>query len=177
MKAIVLPFIPRFVTPNYVTALRLLLTPLSIWGLATEQYRWAIPFFIFVAFTDVIDGSLARVRQQITDWGTMFDPIADKILIALAAVVVITKVTGWWLTILLITCEFAVIIGAVRKKYEGKITMANKWGKTKMVTQCLGITLMLFSLSLGVPAFAVAGTWVLYLALVFAVVSLVTYSW
>ena len=177
MKVLILPLIPHFVTPNYVTAARMVLTPLSIWGLATEQYAWAIPFFIGVAFTDVIDGSLARVRKQITDWGTLFDPIADKILIALAAVVVVTKVVGWWLTLLLVTCEFAVVLGAVRKKHEGKIVMANQWGKTKMVAQCLGITLLLFSTAFGIPLLAGIGTGVLTFAIVFAVISIITYSW
>ena len=76
MKSLVLPLVPKWVTPNYVTALRFLLTPFVVWGLAVGQYEWAIPFFMFTAFTDMVDGSLARARKQITEWGTLFDPIA-----------------------------------------------------------------------------------------------------
>src|SRR3990167_513261 len=91
MRWLVLPLIPRWVTPNHVTVSRFLMTPFAVWGLAIGAWAWAIPFFIFVAFTDVIDGSLARVRKQVTEWGSFYDPLADKLLISLAAVVVITQ--------------------------------------------------------------------------------------
>ena len=177
MKAVVLPFIPKWVTPNYVTALRFLLTPFCVWGLAIGQYKWAIPFFIITAFTDVVDGSLARVRKQITEWGTLFAPIADKVLIALVAVIVVTQAVGWWLTVALIFFELAIVLGAVRKKNEGKIVMANNWGKSKMFAQCSGVTILLFSLAYSSPVLALAGTVVLIFAILLALMSLITYSW
>ncbi|NQV11959.1 CDP-alcohol phosphatidyltransferase family protein, partial [Candidatus Uhrbacteria bacterium] len=138
MAAVILPFIPKKIHPNHVTVLRFLLTPFAIWGIAIEAWAWAIPFFIAVAFTDVIDGSLARVRKQVTEWGTVFDPIADKVLISLAAVIIVTSAVGWWLAIMLIFFELAIVMGGVRKKHDGKIVTANYWGKSKMFAQCLG---------------------------------------
>ena len=176
MKSLVLPLVPKWVTPNYVTALRFLLTPFVVWGLAVGQYEWAIPFFMFTAFTDMVDGSLARARKQITEWGTLFDPIADKLLITLAAVVVVTQAVGWWLTTALIFFELAIVLGAVRKKHDGKIVMANNWGKSKMFCQCAGVTFLLFSLALSIPLLTLLGMVVQIFATLQAIMSLITYS-
>jgi CDP-diacylglycerol--glycerol-3-phosphate 3-phosphatidyltransferase len=176
MRALVLPFIPRFVHPNHITALRMVLTPVCTWGLAIEAYAWAVPFFAFVAFTDVVDGSLARVRKQVTEWGILFDPVADKLLIAMAAMVVLTKAVGSWLAIALVTCELMIVFGAVRKKFEGKIMMANAWGKTKMFCECAGILSALFFLWFHVPLFLFLTLVFLFAAMLFALVSLFTYS-
>ncbi|HJN85241.1 MAG TPA: CDP-alcohol phosphatidyltransferase family protein [Patescibacteria group bacterium] len=176
MAAVILPFIPKKVHPKHITVLRFLLTPFAVWGIAIEAYAWAIPFFIFVAFTDVIDGSLARVRKRVTEWGTVFDPIADKVLISLAAVIVVTSAVGWWLTLALIFFELAIVMGGVSKKHEGKIVTANYWGKSKMFAQSLGVVLLMLSLSLTLPILTTIGMIVLILAIVLAVMSLLTYS-
>ena len=59
-----LPLIPKWITPNQVTIFRFLATPFVVWVLAIEAYAWSIPLFVFVAFTDVIDGSLARAASS-----------------------------------------------------------------------------------------------------------------
>lgn len=176
MKACILPLVPRRVTPNHVTVLRFLLTPFAVWGLAIHAWSWAIPLFLFTAFTDVIDGSLARVRRQVTEWGAMYDPLADKLLISLTAVVVVTATVGWWLTILLIFFEFAIVMGALRYRNEGGVVMANTWGKTKMFLQSSGVLCLLLSMSAGVPVLVVVGMWLLVVSIFFAIVSLVTYG-
>ncbi len=176
MKYVIIPLIPRWVTPNHVTVLRFLLTPFSIWGLAVGAYEWSIPFFLFVAFTDVIDGSLARLRKQVTEWGSLYDPIADKILISLAAVVVITSAVGWWLTILIIFAELAVVVGALHHKHDGGVIMANAWGKTKMFTQVLGVTLLLFAMAFSFPLLVTIGMIVLLLSIVLAAISMITHG-
>jgi len=176
MAMIVLPFIPKKIHPNHFTVLRFLLTPFAIWGLAIGAYNWSIPFFLFVGFTDIIDGSLARVRNKVTEWGTVYDPIADKVLVSLATVVVVADAIGWWLAIPLIFFELAIAMGGARKRYDGKIVTANYWGKTKMATQMLGITLVLCSLAASLPVLATVGTYVLLASIVLAIMSLITYS-
>lgn len=176
MKYLVIPFIPRWVTPNHVTVLRFLLTPFVVWGLAIEAYAWSIPFFLLVAFTDVIDGSLARLRKQVTEWGSTYDPIADKILISLAAVVVITNAVDWWLTLLIIFFELAIVLGALNHKHDGGVIMANAWGKTKMFCQVAGVTCLLFALAYNFPLLIAIGTIVLLLSVVLAFISLLTYG-
>ena len=176
MAVLILPLIPKFVTPNQVTVVRFLLTPFAIWGLAIGAYSWAIPFFVFVAFTDMIDGSLARVRKQVTEWGSVFDPVADKILISLASVVVVSVSVGWWLTLLLIFFELAIATGGALQKNGGRILTANYWGKSKMMAQSVGIFLLLLGMAMSFPLLITLGTIVLMLAVVLAILSLFTYS-
>ncbi len=176
MRWVVLPLIPKWVTPNHVTVSRFLMTPFAVWGLAIGAWVWALPFFIFVAFTDVIDGSLARVRKQVTEWGSFYDPLADKLLISLAAVVVITQAVGWWLTILLLFFEVAIVMGALRYKHDGGLVMANAWGKTKMFLQSTGVVALVCSLAFSLPILTTIGTIILILAIFFAIMSLVTYG-
>ena len=176
MRWVVLPLIPKWVTPNHVTVSRFLMTPFVVWGLAIGAWAWALPFFIFVAFTDVIDGSLARVRKQVTEWGSFYDPLADKLLISLAAVVVITQAVGWWLTILLLFFEVAIVMGALRYKHDGGLVMANAWGKTKMFLQSTGVVALVCSLAFSLPILTTIGTIILILAIFFAIMSLVTYG-
>lgn len=176
MKWTVLPLVPKLVTPNQVTVFRFLATPFVVWALAVGAYGWSIPLFVFVAFTDVIDGSLARVRRQVTEWGTFFDPIADKMLISLVAVVVIVRAVGWWLTTLVVFIELAIVLGGLLQRSEGKMISANVWGKAKMFCQVSGVTLLLFALAFHVPALLTVGTVVLLLSVVLAVMSLLTYG-
>ena len=175
VRVLFLPFIPESVTPNHITVARFLLTPFVLWGLAIEDYAWSIPFFIFVAFTDVLDGSLDRVRRQVTEWGALYDPIADKLLISLAAIIIVTATVGWWLTILIIFFEIAIVIGAVTKQHDGVI-MANAWGKTKMFLQTAGVATLMISLAFSLPSLIGVGMVILLCAVVFAVMSLVTYG-
>lgn len=176
MKRVVLPFIPKFVLPNHVTVFRFLATPFVVWVLAIDAYAWSIPLFLFVAFTDVIDGSLARVRKQVTEWGTFFDPIADKMLISLAAIVVIVSAVGWWLTTLVIFVELVIVLGGLLHRQRGVTVSANVWGKAKMFFQVTGVTLLLFALALHVSALVMVGTVVLIMAVILAIMSLFTYG-
>lgn len=176
MKWTVIPLIPKWITPNQVTILRFLLTPFVVWGLAVGAYFWSIPFFLLVAFTDVIDGSLARVRRQVTAWGTMFDPMADKLLISLVAVVVIVASVGWWLTIIVIFMEIVIVIGGLAKQSGEEPVSANNWGKAKMLTQVTGVTLLMVSMWLGLPLLIEIGIVVLLASVVLAFMSLITYG-
>ena len=176
VKWLILPFIPRFVTPNHITILRFALTPFVVWALATSNSMWTLYFFVAVASTDFIDGSLARVRNQITEWGMLYDPFADKILISLVAVVVVVKVVGWWLALLLIFFELTIIFGGITRKHSGKIVVANPWGKSKMIAQCTGITLLIFAMVTGAPWAVAWGTAILLIAVGLAIGSIVTYS-
>ncbi len=176
MKAVVLPFIPEFVQPNHVTIVRMLLTPFVLLFLSNEWYLLAVPLFVLTAFTDVIDGSLARVRDKITPWGIFFDPIADKLLVGSVALLVGLK---YYHPALIFFAIFLDILPSLRwasQKYSGGVMMANAWGKTKMVLQCTSIGLLLLGIVLEVPALIATGEYTLGLSLVFAVVALITYS-
>src|SRR5579862_3821640 len=91
LKVTLLPLIPDWITPNMVTVLRALLIPFNLYYVWREDWMIAVPFFLLTAFTDVIDGSLARTRKRITLWGTIADPIADKLLIGSVVILFVAR--------------------------------------------------------------------------------------
>ena len=174
-KAII-PLVPRLIHPNHITVLRFFLTPVVLWLLWTQQWGWALNAFLFAAFTDALDGSLARVRKQITRWGTIADPVADKLLVGSVVVVFVAREINPLFALLIIIIELMIIAGALIRRHRGHLVSANEYGKLKMVCQVIGVSLLLLAkfagFQLAVP-FAI-GTF--SIAIVFAVVSLLTYG-
>jgi phosphatidylglycerophosphate synthase len=132
MKVLILPLIPKIVQPNHVTVLRFLLTPVVLWLLFTEQYAWGVPVFIFAAATDAIDGSLARVRKQVTPWGIFFDPIADKLLIGSVAMLVALQHFHPVIVLFALVLDMLPSLRWASTRYVGTVMAANVWGKVKM---------------------------------------------
>ena len=100
--------------------------------------------FIIASYTDHLDGKLARKNNQITTFGKFSDPLADKILV-LAAMLILVEDGNLpaWIPILVIFREFVVSgyrLVAVEKG--GKVIAASIWGKLKTVTQMIAIILM-----------------------------------
>lgn len=97
--------------------------------------------FIIASLTDKLDGYIARSRNQITTFGKFLDPIADKILVIVAMLILVEigRIPAWIPAIVVIR-EFIVSgyrLVAVEKN--GKVIAANIWGKIKTCTQMLGI--------------------------------------
>src|SRR3989344_4063564 len=169
LKYTILPLIPRWVRPNHVTVFRFLATPVVVWLIATEQYKIGIISFLFVALT----GAMARVRGQITPWGTLYDPVADKLLIGSLIFVVVLKhvnpVLGW--TIIALEATF-IVAGYFRLK-KGVVSSANVWGKIKMVMQVAGGTSLLFAVYSGTDLLVDISSGTFVLAVIFGVGGLV----
>ena len=140
-------------TPNKLTIIRILLVPimLLIYLIKIPGEILGIPLFsiildiIFIigAITDKLDGYLARKNNQITNFGKFLDPIADKILV-ISAMLILVEMGRLpaWIPIIIITREFAVSgyrLIAIEQK--GNVIAANKWGKLKTVTQMIAIIL------------------------------------
>lgn len=99
--------------------------------------------FIIASITDKLDGYIARSRNQITTFGKFLDPIADKILV-LAAMLILVEMNKLpaWIPIVVLFREFLVSgyrLIAVQKG--GKVIAASVWGKLKTVTQMIAIIL------------------------------------
>ena len=139
--------------PNKLTVFRIILVPImviipflnlqgSFWGIPTEF--WVINLiFIIASITDKLDGTIARKTNQITTFGKFLDPIADKILV-LAAMLILVEIAKLpaWIPIIVITREFIVSgyrLVAVEKG--GEVIAASIWGKLKTVTQMIAIIL------------------------------------
>ena len=127
--------------PNSLTVFRILALPFCAWALFVnggDDPTWRIiawTSFFIVGVTDVLDGKLARSRNQVSAFGAILDPIADKAFIATALVSLsILDRIPWWVTILILTREVGVTIlrFAVIKR---EIISASKGGKFKTLIQ------------------------------------------
>ena len=176
LRYTLLPLIPSWISPNMITVFRMILTPFVLWVLLKENYSVGIPFFLFTAGTDALDGSLARVRKQITPWGTFYDPVADKLLIGSVVFLIVARHINPIIAILIIFFELAIIFVGYLRKAKGAVISANIFGKTKMFLQVLGVTFLLLAVYSGHDMFIQVSYGTLALAIVFAVVSLFTYG-
>ena len=144
---------------NKLTIFRIFLVPVMVIipFLNIKSTLWGIPvtyllidlIFIIASITDKLDGYIARSRNQITTFGKFLDPIADKILV-IAAMVMLVEMSKLpaWIPIIVITREFVVSgyrLVAVQK--EGNVIAANIWGKLKTVTQMLAISFAFIDLN------------------------------
>ncbi len=174
LRSTLLRFIPDRVTPNQITLFRYLTIPFIIYFFLKGNYPVGTSIFIISALSDAIDGALARTRRQITDWGILNDPIADKLLIGTVSIIVVAKFLSIELAMTIIFLELCLIMMNYWR-HHGKIIQAKITGKTKMVFQCFGvISLLLFVLS-GFLIFLILAQVFLYLAVLFALLSLFVY--
>jgi CDP-diacylglycerol--glycerol-3-phosphate 3-phosphatidyltransferase len=176
LASTILRIIPQGVRPNYVTVLRFILTPLVVFLLFKESYRSGLVLFVCVAFTDALDGALARSRNLITDWGKMYDPLADKLLICSVIYVLVIKYLNLYLAFSVMILEIVIIIFGVLKRKQGSSFQANWWGKTKMISQVLGVSCLLLALILHLSVLVHISSIIFTCALILGLVSLFTYS-
>ena len=176
-------WVPRWVRPNHLTVVRFLFTPIVLGALWQERWLATLGLFLFAAFTDVLDGSLARLRKQITMWGTVADPVADKILIGSVSLVFVARVVGVWLALAIllkgglgVAGGVLVVAGVLYRRSKGKISSANVFGKTKMFLQVLAITGLLLSQIFGAAFFVSLALGCFLVSFVFAFISFLTYS-
>ena len=136
--------------PNSITLIRIASIPLLIWILSSSRFSSvtgekeliASIVFIAAAITDGIDGYLARKRNQITTMGILLDPIADKLLIAAAFVVLVQlnpALVPAWVAIVVIGREF--LVSGLRSiaASEGFTIEASNLGKLKMFVQIVSV--------------------------------------
>ncbi len=168
----VLKLVPQSVTPNEITFFRLVSTPVVVVLAVMESYPLALFFFLVLAFSDAVDGSLARVRNQVTSWGKAFDPIADKILVGSLVIVLVMQQLSVGLALGILSLELLFLVFGYWKIKSGVEVQANLWGKIKMLLQVIGVALLLVELITGFPGLFHISAQTFYLAIVFAVVSL-----
>lgn len=134
--------------PNALTVVRILLVPVFAWLFLSHPedatWRiWALVVFLVAVATDHLDGRIARARNLITDFGKLFDPIADKALTGMAFIAL--SVVGelwWWVTILVLVREWGITVLRFAMLKYGVIA-ANRGGKTKTVFQAVALSLFL----------------------------------
>lgn len=176
LAKILLPVFPLWITPNIVSWFRVISVPFIGYFLWSENYAIALPLFFVSAFSDAVDGSLARTRNLVSDFGKMFDPLADKLLIATAALIIIPPNLGWGIVLTIVFIDFILITSAYfQKHYHGKTIQAENTGKLKMVAQSLGVGALLIYIIWDVVVFLTLAQYFFYAAIFFALLSLVVY--
>jgi len=168
---------PKTVLPNHVTTFRYLSIPVILYLLLSGYHGWSIILFSVSAFSDAVDGSLARTRQQITDWGKLHDPLADKLLIGSVGAVAVSIYLSFFLMAVIVAIELFLILNALIKIRKGGQTItALLPGKIKMVLQSFGVGLVLLFVVLPLPWILSLAALLLYLSIFFALISLIVYS-
>ena len=173
-----LKLLPRKVTPNQITVFRFFTIPFIAALFLLNEYLWGTLLFAVSAFTDALDGALARTKHEISEWGSTFDPLADKLLIGITAFLILPRYFGVWLVFAIVFIEMILIGMAYYNSHHGrehKIT-ANWWGKSKMLCQSFGVLFVLLYIIWPVALLLILAQWILYLAIVLAAISIITYS-
>lgn len=147
--------------PNYLTFARIVVVPLLVVVLLTpvaekwigvSGYALAIVIFLGAAFTDIFDGYLARRRNQVSTLGKFLDPIADKLLVSAALIVLVEKhLAPSWAVVIIVGREFIVTGLRSVAASEGIVIQARNIGKVKMWAQCVTIVALLVAAANGNP--------------------------
>ncbi|MCC6328526.1 MAG: CDP-diacylglycerol--glycerol-3-phosphate 3-phosphatidyltransferase [Acidobacteria bacterium] len=147
--------------PNYITLARIVIVPLLVVVLLTpvaeswfgmSGYVLAVIVFLIASLTDILDGHLARRRNQVSTLGKFLDPIADKLLISAALIVLVEKhLAPSWAVVIILGREFIVTGLRAVAAGEGIIIQAQSIGKLKMWAQCVAIVALLVAAAAGNP--------------------------
>jgi CDP-diacylglycerol--glycerol-3-phosphate 3-phosphatidyltransferase len=163
---------------NALTILRIVLVPLFVVlmvasGMTAPGYRLAAALvFVVASVTDFVDGFLARAMNQVTSFGQVADPIADKALTGTALVLLsLYDRLPWWVTLLIMIREVGVT-GLRFWVIRDGVIPASRGGKIKTVLQIAAITWYICPFPPGVAA---VGPWLMGLATVVTVVTGVDY--
>jgi len=167
--------------PNSITAFRFVLSAVLAGMLTLDQTVWlgfgAWLVFSAAAISDWVDGYFARLYKSVTVLGQLMDPLADKVLVTSALIMLIPlgRVPAW--LVLLIICREIIITGLRGiAASSGIVVAASGLGKIKSIVQYIGIGTLIFPLDLlPLPFLHQVGLGILYVALVLTIWSGIDY--
>jgi CDP-diacylglycerol--glycerol-3-phosphate 3-phosphatidyltransferase/cardiolipin synthase len=172
--------------PILLTWLRILTIPLvigvfyvpEVWLSSGNQNLIATSLFIAAAITDWLDGYLARRLNQTSAFGAFLDPVADKLMIAAALIVLVwLQRVDAVIAVVIIGREIAV--SAMRewmaKIGQSKSVAVNFLGKIKTISQMIAVPMLLYHDRISVLSPQRVGTWLIYLAAILTLVSMFYY--
>ena len=140
--------------PDQLTLARALAVPVVVvlyaWNFNNHAY-WATIVFAVAMATDQVDGWLARRRNQTSNFGALLDPIADKVLVMVALVMLVAEgVAPAWMVAAIVAREIAISGLRLAAVERGIVVAARDLGKLKTWAQALAV---------GFAGFAAAGAW------------------
>ncbi|MFH1512049.1 MAG: CDP-alcohol phosphatidyltransferase family protein [Bacillota bacterium] len=170
--------------PNALTMLRMLMIPLYIVLFIEGHKYWALFTFLFAGLTDVLDGMIARKFNQITDFGKLMDPLADK-LIGLTALLSMTigteqipAVAPWAVVIVILSKELLMVLGGLVMLKRRIVVYSKPIGKAAQALLTAGLTAVFFHDDLkGLWSFSVSpDVLLLYAAMIVTLAALGFYA-
>ena len=170
--------------PNKITLLRIFLIPIVVFFLLYSpsllMHIIAALIFLLASITDIIDGYIARNKNQITTLGKLLDPIADKLLTssALISLVALQRIPHWaaWIVVIIIGRDFCVSGLRAIAATKGFVISASNMAKYKTVIEVIGILFLILSGGkINYFYFRECGLIIISFATIFAVISGVEY--
>jgi cardiolipin synthase (CMP-forming) len=172
--------------PNLLTWLRIIMIPLVIgvfyaplsWLSTWQQNLIATVLFIGAAITDWLDGYLARRLNQQSAFGAFLDPVADKLMVA-AALIVLVQLQRADAIIAVVIIGREIAISAMRewmaKIGQSKSMAVNVLGKVKTISQMIAVPMLLYHDRIGPFDVQRIGTWLIVIAAILTLVSMFSY--
>lgn len=169
--------------PNVLTWLRIMMIPLFVgvfyfeksWVSHANQNLVATVIFAVAAITDWLDGWLARKLNQTSAFGAFLDPVADKLMVA-AALIILVQLGRVDAVIALVIIGREIAISALREWMasigQGKSVAVSMVGKFKTAAQMIAIPMLLYHDPIGVFVPQRVGTWLIWIAAVLTLVSM-----
>lgn len=159
--------------PNKLSLLRMCMIPFFVvFGLMTAQWAQIVALVIFIvaSLTDMLDGKIARKYNLVTNFGKFIDPIADKLLVMSALIVLVEqgRMPGW-VCIVMLAREFLISGFRLVAADSGKVIAAGWLGKVKTVLQMAAVILLLLLTPAGENAPLLGNTGIL-------IANIVTYA-
>ena len=170
--------------PNLLSLFRILIIPLLVYLLSFPDRRsalWAAALFLIAAITDYFDGYFARRNKSVSDLGKILDPLADKLMVASALVMLAAMdrpgepSVPAWLVVIILARESAVTVIRGIALSDGIIMQSEPLGKYKFILQAYAIVALLLHYRYWGFDFFVAGMYFLLLSAIIAVWSGVNY--
>lgn len=169
--------------PNLLSLIRVLLIPVLVALYFVSHPAatvWATVVFVLAAITDWLDGYLARKWQQTSPFGAFIDPVADKLIVVVALLLILFKSPTWIILLPVIVIVFREITISALREWMAEIGARNvvqvsSMGKWKTTFQMIAIGCLIFYKPLfDLPIFEI-GVAMLYLAAILTLVSMISY--
>lgn len=166
-------------TPNKLTVLRIVMVPFFMLFLMAdkipEHLLFSLALFIAASVTDLIDGKLARKYNQITNFGKLMDPLADKLLVTSALICFVAiGLADVWAVFIIIAREFLVTSIRLIAAGSGKVIAANIWGKVKTNSQIIAVVAVIVFNYFHLPSYI--GNIFVWISAIFTAVSGIQYA-
>ena len=160
--------------PNILTMLRLLLIPIYwVLMMVRDNETAALIVFVTASITDLLDGYIARHYNQVTDWGKLFDPLADKLMVVSVMMTLVLKGAVPLIILIIIGIKEIIMVAGAACMLRRKIVVYSKpVGKTAQFTMVAGMILAFFRHNFSAPFHV----YVLWLATALTLTAMIYYS-